>query len=100
MSHLKLLSRSVACAVIVMSLSQLLYGSLAGDLIALPGIMFDGILTVVIMTLSEPDAYTSIRFALPFNLIFYSTSGYALSWLYVQLTACRASDSRNSTTVD
>jgi hypothetical protein len=100
MSRLRLLSRSVACAVFVMSLSQLLYGSLAGKLIALPGIMFDAVLTVVIMTLTEPDAYTSIRFALPFNLVFYSTSCYALSWLHVQLTACRASGSMNSTAVD
>ena len=97
MSHLRLSSRAVACAVIVMSLSEVLRGSLAGELIALPGIIFDMFVTVIIM--SEADSYPSIRFAFPFNFILYSTCFYAVSWLYVWLKGSFTDDSINSEAV-
>ncbi|HEX8129714.1 MAG TPA: hypothetical protein VF527_11490 [Pyrinomonadaceae bacterium] len=88
MSRLRLASRSVASAVILMSLSQLFSGS-GGDFIAIPGMIAEALVTVVIMVLSmilsEPDYYRLVGFAFPFNLIFYSTSFYAVLWLWVCL---------------
>lgn len=69
---------------------------MAGELIALPGITFDMFALVVIMSLSEPDFYPLTRFVVPFNLIFYSTCFYAVSWLYMWLKESFADDSINS----
>ncbi len=92
MSHPKLLSRSVACAVIVMSLSQLL-NEPGGRFILVPGMMFDALLTVIIMILSRSDYYPVVRLDFPFSFIFYSACFYAASCLYVCLKESYADDS-------
>ncbi len=81
MTHLRLLSRSVAVAVILMSLSTLFAG-MAGELIALPGMTFDLFVNVSIMMSTKSDFYPEVENALLFNLIFYSASIYLGSWLY------------------
>ena len=82
MNHLRLLSRSVACALIITALAYL-FGGEGGELFTLPGMIVATFFEFAIMMLSESESYYRLlNYAPLFNAIFYSTSIHVVLWLY------------------
>lgn len=82
MNRLRLLSSSVACAVIFAALAHL-FGGTGGLFLAAPGMIAASFLEVSIMVLSETERYYPLLDYVPhFNVVFYSISIYVVLWLY------------------
>jgi prepilin signal peptidase PulO-like enzyme (type II secretory pathway) len=82
MNHLRLLSRSVACALIITVLADL-FRREGGEFFTLPGLIVAMLFELAIMMLSESESYYPLlNYAPFFSAIFYSTSIYLVLWLY------------------
>jgi hypothetical protein len=82
MNHLRLLSHSVTCALIITALACLFRGE-GGELFILPGMIVATFFEFALMMLSDSESYYRLfNYAPLFSAIFYSTSIYVVLWLY------------------